>query len=186
MGRIRGEMMYKKLLIVVMLCLVLMTSFVFADIPDIPSISELALYDYVIIFECLNGIQVHSCESPFFVTACGDGITCIAGDNCNGYKLQGNNWSLLFDKIKGSNFTIGVDNTTEMLYSNHDVMWGDDVFFSGPLGPTRVEMAIMGLSKVLVGQMRTILPVGFGVLSVVLLIMLLGHYFKRFLYRLTS
>lgn len=79
-----------------------------------------------------------------------------------------------------------ISSNATVIYTNYNVYYGDDVFFSAPKTTQdiiREETA--KIPQVLVGQTKTILLHGFGVLSAMLLIMLLVAFWKLFGHRLT-
>lgn len=93
---------------------------------------------------------------------------------------------------QGSSYVVDSSNTLaldvidfSLIYTNYNIYFGDTVFFSAPR--TTLDIVQEETQKILpglVGKTRMILPVGSGVLSLMLSIMLLVVFLKRYRHRL--
>ena len=180
--------MKKKVFLLVSIFILVFSGFSFAlDVPDTipeglrPKLYDLD-YDFFVFRNDDGGYRLYEILSGGGMSRTPKNDGYYDGVIIRYYSTNGTSW------IEGGTGNILKDTST-ILYSTLDLYDSatGKVFFSGPKGLRDiVEEETMKIPRALLGKMKMILPVGFGLLSALVLVKLLTVYFRRYLHRSMS
>ena len=145
------------------------------SVPDIPE-----EYKYFLIYQTDSGvIQLYACNNTILLKDYKVGTTqltgfcsSVSGDTIYSYRKNGG----IFEYKNETTGYSQVPSSYEIIYSNHDVYYGDELVFQSPVTDKAVIPALETaeeVPKAMVQTLRILIPVGLIVLGIGLVIYLI-------------